>query len=143
MPAPAAIFAISSVAGFRTAGEIRHCKRRGSTQMRPMTFHPVVGDIGAQLVQIGAKCLETGSHASMSRSGLVPAGAEAVSAQAVLAFHDEAASMLNLNMAAQEELMRVGAALSHIAQTYSDVDETAARAALFSAFPMSNPWSQA
>ena len=111
--------------------------------MQPMTFHPVVGDIGAQLLQIGANCLETGSHASMSMTGLAPAGAEEVSAQAVLAFHDEATSMLNLNMAAQEELMRVGAALSHIAQTYTDVDETAARVVVFSALPMSNPWSQA
>ena len=39
--------------------------------------------------------------------------------------------------------MRVGAALSHIAQTFTDVDETAARAVVFSALPMSNPWSEA
>jgi hypothetical protein len=76
MPALAAIFATSSVAGFRFAGKIRHRKRRGSKQMQPMTFHPVVGDIGAQLVQIGANCLETGSYASMSMTGLAPAGVE-------------------------------------------------------------------
>ena len=109
--------------------------------MQPMTFRPVVGDIAAQLVQIGVNCLETGSHASMSMTGLAPAGAEKISAQAVMAFHAEATSMLNLNMVAQEELMRVGAALSHIAQTYTDVDETAARAADFNALPISNPWS--
>ena len=57
-----------------------------------------------------------------------------------MAFHAEAASMLNLNMAARQKLMRVGAALSHIAQTYTDVDETAARAVVFNAVPMSNPW---
>jgi hypothetical protein len=44
-------------------------------------------------------------------------------------------------MAVQEELMRVGAALSRIAQTYTDVDETAARAVAFNSLPMSNPWS--
>ncbi|MDT5220801.1 MAG: hypothetical protein QOF15_2906 [Mycobacterium sp.] len=109
--------------------------------MQPMTFHPVVGDIGAQLVQIGVNCVDTGSQASMSLTGLVPAGAEEISAQAVMAFHAEATSMLNLNMAVQEELMRVGAALSRIAQTYTDVDETAARAVAFNSLPMSNPWS--
>ena len=110
--------------------------------MQTMTFHPIVGDIAAQLVQIGVNCLETGSHASTSMTGLAPAGAEEVSAQAVMAFHAEATSMLNLNMAAQEELMRVGAALSHIAQTYTEVDETAARAVVFNPLPISNPWPQ-
>jgi hypothetical protein len=110
-------------------------------KMQPMTFHPVVGDIAAQLVRIGVNSLETGSNASMSMTGLAPAGAEAISAQAVTAFHAEATSMLNLNMAAQEELMRVGTALSHVAQTYSDVDETAARAVVFNALPMSKSLS--
>ena len=51
--------------------------------MQPMTFHPVVGDIGAQVVQIGVTSLEASGQASMSITGLVPAGAEEISVLAV------------------------------------------------------------
>lgn len=109
--------------------------------MQPMTFHPVVGDIGGQLVQVGIDALESGSHASTSLTTLVPAGSDEVSAQAVMAFHQDAAAVLNLHQAAQQELMRTGSALTQIAQTYTDADRTAADAVAFAALPMSNPWS--
>nr|WP_275580676.1 PE family protein [Mycobacterium riyadhense] len=77
--------------------------------------------------------LSAGSTAAMSvLSGLVPAGAEEVSAQAVLAFAQEAASMLASNTAAQEELMRTGTALTDIARMYGDADDNAAGAVAFS-----------
>ncbi|SOJ55550.1 PE family immunomodulator PE35 [Mycobacterium simulans] len=94
--------------------------------MQSMSFHPVVADIGAQVVTIGTNCLEEAAKASMSMTGLAPAGADEVSLQAVMAFHTEAASLLALNQAAQEELMRAGSAFTQIAQTYTEVDEAAA-----------------
>lgn len=105
--------------------------------MQNMTFHPVVGDIGGQVVQIGISSLQAGDHATMFVTGLAPAGADEVSAQAVMAFHTEAAALLELNRAAQEELIRAGAALTQIAQTYTAADQMAANSL---AIPMSNPW---
>ncbi|WP_310766901.1 PE family protein [Mycobacterium sp. Z3061] len=109
--------------------------------MQPMTFDPVVGDIGAQVVQIGISSLQAGEHAQLSITGLAPAGADDVSVQAVAAFHQEAASMLELHRAAQEELVRTGTAFTQIAQTYTDVDRSAADSVVISALPMSNPWA--
>ncbi|WP_204800732.1 PE family protein [Mycobacterium riyadhense] len=101
--------------------------------MDSMSHDPAAGDIGSQLVDIGSQGLSAGSTAAMSvLSGLVPAGAEEVSAQAVLAFAQEAASMLASNTAAQEELMRTGTALTDIARMYGDADDNAAGAVAFS-----------
>ncbi|MHA7652483.1 PE family protein [Mycobacterium sp. ML4] len=108
--------------------------------MQTMTFHPVVGDLAAQLVQLGLTSVQAGDHAQASITGLTPAGADEVSLQAATAFHQEAASMLSLNKAAQEELMRTGAALVQIAQTYTDVDQSAAESLVFNALPISKPW---
>ncbi|MCV7195212.1 PE family protein [Mycobacterium angelicum] len=110
--------------------------------MDSMSHDPAAGDIGSQLVDIGSQGLSAGSTAAMSvLSGLIPAGAEEVSAQAVLAFAQEAASMLASNTAAQEELMRTGTALTDIARMYSDSDDNAAGALTFSAAAMSRPAS--
>lgn len=106
--------------------------------MEPMTFHPVVGDIGAQVVQIGISSLQAGDRAAMSITGLAPAGADEVSMQAVAAFHAEAASVLSVNKAAQDELMRAGTALTQIAQTYADADQSAADSLVINALPMWN-----
>lgn len=111
--------------------------------MEPMTFHPVVADLGAQVVQLGGDALQAGDRASLSVTGLPPAGADEVSALASAAFQNEAASLLQLHAAAQQELMRAGTAFIEIAQTYTDVDESAARAVVFSALPMSARWSAA
>ncbi|WP_191499884.1 PE family protein, partial [Mycobacterium simulans] len=101
--------------------------------MDSMSHDPAAGDIGSQLVDIGSQGLSAGSTAAMSvLSGLVPAGAEEVSAQAVLAFAQEAASMLASNTAAQEELMRTGATLTDIARMYGDADDNAAGAVTLS-----------
>ncbi|WP_252980117.1 PE domain-containing protein [Mycobacterium riyadhense] len=75
-----------------------------------MSFQPVVADIGEQVVNIGTNALEQAAKASMSMIGLAPAGADEVSAQAAMAFHEEAAALLALNQAAQQELMRTGSA---------------------------------
>ncbi len=78
--------------------------------MQSMSFQPVVADIGEQVVNIGTNALEQAAKASMSMTGLAPAGADEVSAQAAMAFHEEAAALLALNQAAQQELMRTGSA---------------------------------
>lgn len=111
--------------------------------MQSLTFHPVVGDIGAQVVQLGIGSLQAGQHASISVTGLAPAGADEISLQAVNAFHAEAAALLELNKAAQEELMRAGQAFTQIAETYTDVDQAAANSVEFAALPMTNPWRAA
>lgn len=108
--------------------------------MQPMSFHPVMADIGAQVVEIGMRSLETGARTSMAVTGLAPAGADEVSTQAVTAFQSEAASMLDLHQAAQKELMRAGAAFRQIAQTYTAVDGAAAERLLLALFPITNPW---
>ncbi|WP_253861858.1 PE family protein [Mycobacterium asiaticum] len=105
-----------------------------------MTFHPIVGDIGAQVIEIGTSSLAAGDHAQTSITGLIPAGADEVSLQAAAAFHQEAAALLDLNRAAQEELMRAGAAFTQIAQTYTDVDQTAAKSLVFNAVTAASRW---
>ncbi|MGV7967342.1 PE family protein [Mycobacterium kansasii] len=97
-----------------------------------MSHDPSAGDIGSQLVDIGSQGISAGSTAAMTvLTGLIPAGAEEVSAQAVMAFAQEAASMLASNVAAQEELMRTGSALTNIARMYGDADDSAADALAF------------
>ncbi|GAB7147274.1 PE domain-containing protein [Mycobacterium riyadhense] len=103
--------------------------------MQSMSFQPVVADIGEQVVNIGTNALEQAAKASMSMIGLAPAGADEVSAQAAMAFHEEAAALLALNQAAQQELMRTGSAFTQIAQTYTEIDEAAA-SLVFGSFPM-------
>lgn len=109
--------------------------------MQPLTFDPVVGDIGAQVVQLGISNLQAAQNAQLSITGRAPAGADEVSMQAATAFHQEAASMLELHRAAQEELLRTGAALTHISQTYTDADRSAADAVVFSALSMPKAWA--
>lgn len=109
--------------------------------MQPMTFHPVVGDIGAQMVQIGISSLQAGQQAQPSITDLAPAGADEVSMQAIVAFQQDATSMLELHEAAQQELMRTGTALTQIAQTYTESDRSAAESLVISALPMSKPWA--
>lgn len=108
--------------------------------MQPMSFDPLVADIGNQVADLGTRSVQAGATAATSLTGLAPAGADEVSAQAVTAFHTEAASMLDLNQAAQHELMRTGAAFRQVAQTYAEVDQTAADSVLSALFPMTNPW---
>ncbi|KZS59804.1 PE family protein [Mycobacterium ostraviense] len=100
--------------------------------MDTMSHDPSAGDIGSQLVDIGSQGISASSTAAMTvLTGLIPAGAEEVSAQAVMAFAQEAASMLASNVAAQEELMRTGSALTNIARMYGDADDSAADALAF------------
>ncbi|ETW22850.1 PE family protein [Mycobacterium gastri] len=107
--------------------------------MDTMSHDPSAGDIGSQLVDIGSQGISAGSTAAMTvLTGLIPAGAEEVSAQAVMAFAQEAASMLASNVAAQEELMRTGSALTNIAQMYGDADDSAADALAFRGTAMSH-----
>lgn len=97
--------------------------------MDSMSHDPAAGDIGAQLVDIGTQGISAGTTAAATvLTGLIPAGAEEVSAQAVMAFAQEAATMLASNAAAQEELMRTGAALTDIARMYGDTDDAGALA---------------
>ncbi|MFV4224570.1 PE domain-containing protein [Mycobacterium tuberculosis] len=70
--------------------------------MDSLSHDPAAGDIGSQLVEIGSRGLAAGNAATMpTMTGLVPAGGEEVSAQAVMAFATEAASMIASNTAAQ------------------------------------------
>ncbi|MCV7196466.1 PE domain-containing protein [Mycobacterium angelicum] len=103
--------------------------------MQSMSFGPAAGDIGGQVVELGKSALEAAGKAAASVTGLAPAGADEVSAQAVTAFHSEAASALAANQAAQQELVRTGTAFTQIAQTYTDVDQAAASTLVFGANP--------
>lgn len=108
--------------------------------MDTMSHDPAAGDIGSQLVDLGSQGISAGSTAAMTvLTGLIPAGGEEVSAQAVMAFAQEAASMLASNVAAQEELMRTGTALTDIARMYGDADDSAADVLAFRGAAMSRP----
>jgi len=93
--------------------------------MQTMSFDPVVGDIATQLVDNANLGLQAGTAAA-PLTALMPAGGEEVSAQAALAFAEEAAQLLALNQAAQLELTRVGQTLADIARAYLEVDQVAA-----------------
>ncbi|WP_240316411.1 PE family protein [Mycobacterium persicum] len=124
---------------FPPGRRIRHEQTR-STLMQPMSFDPVVADIGSQMADLGIRSLQAAAAAASSVTGLAPAGADEVSAQAAAGFCTQAASILALNQAAQEELMRTGAAFRQVAQSYTEVDEAAAESVLLALFPMTNPW---
>lgn len=94
--------------------------------MEPMTHDPAAGAIGLQVVEIATRGVASAAAASAAVTALAPAGADAVSIQAVAAFAAEGAAMLALNTAAQEEMARTGVALTDIARMYAQVDgETA------------------
>jgi hypothetical protein len=113
-----------------------HKYTESSIQMEPLSHNPAAGVIGSQLLEIGTRGLESGAAVVMSVTGLIPAGAEEVSAQAATAFAAEAAAMLAFNTAAQQELMRAGTALADIARMYSQADDSAAGALAVSALSM-------
>lgn len=94
--------------------------------MESMSHDPAAGAIGLQLVEMATAAVGSATAASMSVTGLVPAGADEVSALAAAAFAAEGAAVLTANTAAQEELARAGAALTDIARIYSEVDGQAA-----------------
>ncbi|KAA1249205.1 PE family protein [Mycobacterium simiae] len=94
--------------------------------MQPMSIDPAAADVGRQVADNAFQGLAAGAIAATSLMSLVPAGAEEVSAQAVAAFTAEAAQLLALNQAAQEELQQAGKAFSEIARMYSDMDGAAA-----------------
>ena len=77
--------------------------------MQSMSFDPAGATIGSQVVDDAIQGLQAGVTVSTSVTGLAPAGADEVSAQAAMAFAAAGAQMLTLNTAAQEELMRTGA----------------------------------
>lgn len=94
--------------------------------MTSMSHDAAVAGIGAQLTEVGTRALAAGASTVPAVTALAPAGAEEVSAQAAAAFAAEAEAMLTLNTAAQEELMRAGAALVEIARIYEQADVEAA-----------------
>lgn len=98
--------------------------------MQSMTFDSATADIGSQISDNAYQGLQAGASASNVLSSLFPAGADEVSAQAVMAFAHEAAQMLALNQAAQEELMRAGTTIGDIARMYSDVDASVANSVM-------------
>lgn len=122
----ATIVALYAFTGFES---IANAAEEMDAPDHSLSHDPAAGDIGSQLVEIGSRGLAAGNAATMpTMTGLVPAGGEEVSAQAVMAFATEAASMIASNTAAQEELMRAGTALTNIARMYGDTDDNAAGA---------------
>jgi hypothetical protein len=104
--------------------------------MEPLSHDPAAAVIGSQLVELGILGLGSGAASAASVTGLIPAGAEEVSAQAAMAFAADAAAMLAMQTAAHEELMRAGTALTDIVRMYTQADDTAAGALTVSALSM-------
>ncbi|MBS4728056.1 PE family protein [Mycobacterium sp. SM1] len=94
--------------------------------MQPMSFDPAAVGIASEVIANGTRGLAAGSAASAAVTGLAPAGADEVSAQAAMSFASEGVETLALNSFAQEELMRAGAAYLEIAGMYTAVDGASA-----------------
>jgi hypothetical protein len=94
--------------------------------MQPMTFNPAAAGIGAAIIAHGTQGLAAGTTASAAVTGMLPAGADEVSAQAALAFASEGVETLAQNALAHEELTRAGAAVVEIAGIYTAVDAASA-----------------
>jgi hypothetical protein len=95
-------------------------------QMQPLQHNPGVLGIGNQVIANGSRGLATGTAATTEAAALIPAGAEEVSAQAVLAFASESMQMAALNAYAQQELARTGAAYLEATGIYTTVDSESA-----------------
>jgi hypothetical protein len=91
-----------------------------------MSHDAAVAAIGAQLTEAGLRALAAGASSMPAVAALPPAGAEEVSAQAAAAFATEASAVLTAHAAAQQELLRAGAALVEISSIYEQADVTAA-----------------
>lgn len=94
--------------------------------MQPLAHNPAVLGVGGQVIANGSRGLATGTAATAEASALLPAGAEEVSVQAVLAFASEGAQMAALNAYAQQELARAGAAYLEANGIYTTADAQAA-----------------
>ena len=90
--------------------------------MEPLSVNPGAAAIGTQVVANGVRGLAAGTTATAAVTALAPAGAEEVSAHAVVAFAAEGVQTLGINTLAQEEMSRAGAAYIEAAGTYEAVD---------------------
>ncbi len=94
--------------------------------MEKLSHDPAAAGIGTQVSDNALSGVSAGAAAVTSVTGLVPAGADEVSAQAAAAFTSDGFQMLASNASAQGELQRAGDAVQDIARTYSEVDDGAA-----------------
>lgn len=90
--------------------------------MQPLSHNPAAIGVGGQVTANGARGLATGTAATAQVSALAPAGADEVSAAAVVNFAAEGVQTLGINALAQEEIARAGAAVIEIAGVYQAVD---------------------
>ena len=91
--------------------------------MQPLEHNPAAASIGAQVVANGARGIAGGTAASAEVTALVPAGADEVSMLAALAFAAEGVQAMGINLIAQEEIARAGAAYIEATTIYNAVDE--------------------
>lgn len=94
--------------------------------MEKMSHDPIAADIGTQVSDNALHGVTAGPTALTSVTGLVPAGADEVSAQAATAFTSEGIQLLASNASAQDQLHRAGEAVQDVARTYSQIDDGAA-----------------
>src|SRR5437879_3342815 len=90
-----------------------------------MSQDPAAAVIGGQVIEMGTRGLAAGAAAAPTVTALAPAGAEEVSMLAAAAFGVEAAAVLTAHTAAQQELLRTGAALIDIVRMYTQTDAAA------------------
>ena len=94
--------------------------------MQLMTHNPAATAIGLGIVEHANEGLSACSAAAPAITGVAPAGADDVSAQAAAAFATEGAAALSVITAAYDELIRAGLAVTDITDIYSSVDAGAA-----------------
>lgn len=89
--------------------------------MEKMSHDPIAADIGTQVSDNALHGVTAGSTALTSVTGLVPAGADEVSAQAATAFTSEGIQLLASNASAQDQLHRAGEAVQDVAHDEPDL----------------------
>jgi len=91
--------------------------------MDELSQDPAIAAVGSAVIASGVQGLAAAAAGVATVTGLAPAGADEVSAQAAAAFAAEGVRMLGLIEAALQEITRAGAAFVQIAATYAGADE--------------------
>jgi hypothetical protein len=95
--------------------------------MQPMSHDTAAAAaLGIEAAATGTQGLTATSAASTAITGLAPAGADEVSAQAATAFAAEGTEAVTQINTAQEEIIRAGEAFTTIAGMYAALDDGAA-----------------
>jgi hypothetical protein len=103
-----------------------HSSGKEFGHMQPLEHSPEAVGVGTEVVANSAHGLAIAVATGTAVSTLLPAGCEEVSLQAAFAFATDGVQTLAVNVLAQEEMGRAGAAYVEASGIYTTVDEAGA-----------------